>query len=227
MVKTSQTEFKTKYNNGTPKKFLTHSGNSEVIVLYNAYKSRSLNFKEMRGIQTLGTEEALENCDTMNVVYQNPKVGSGQCLAILRDYESYHVQRWKRINDDASTSKSSGFVPLGQMDPINASEMEETTEMLKKFLKTQNQIKLELKKRLDRTAIDRTVIVMTANFGQAELLTNFVCSSNSKGFNLSNVIVFATDTRAEKVSQGLGLETYYNQEVSLQVPYAFVTRTEP
>ena len=224
IVKISQTEFKTKYNDGTPKDFLSNIGNSEAIILYNTLESLPTNFKEMREIQTFTTQQALQNCDTMNVVYQNPKVNSGQCLAILSDYESYHLQKWMQFDDKTSKSRFHHELhPVGQTmnskgrnDILSPDEFNMKThkQMLNRFLNTQDQMKLELKEKLERIAIDNIVIVMTTNFGQSELLTNFVCAANAKGFDISNVLVFATDPRAANVSEGLGLETFYDEEVS-------------
>ena len=217
-------EFKTKYNDGTPKDFLSNIGNSEAIILYNTLESLPTNFKEMREIQTFTTQQALQNCDTMNVVYQNPKVNSGQCLAILSDYESYHLQKWMQFDDKTSKSRFHHELhPVGQTmnskgrnDILSPDEFNMKTheQMLNRFLNTQDQMKLELKEKLERIAIDNIVIVMTTNFGQSELLTNFVCAANAKGFDISNVLVFATDPRAANVSEGLGLETFYDEEVS-------------
>jgi hypothetical protein len=35
----------------------------------------------------------------------------------------------------------------------------------------------------------KTVVVMTCNHGQSELLLNFVCSTKARGFDLTNVLV--------------------------------------
>jgi hypothetical protein len=57
------------------------------------------------------------------------------------------------------------------------------------------------------------VIVLTVNKGQSELLINWVCSARSKGFDLKNAIVFPTDQFSKDVANGLGLNTFYHEEV--------------
>jgi hypothetical protein len=59
----------------------------------------------------------------------------------------------------------------------------------------------------------KTVIVMVCNFGQSELLTNFVCHAQARGLDVKNVIVFATDVETQQLSEGLGLATFYDQQV--------------
>lgn len=68
-------------------------------------------------------------------------------------------------------------------------------------------------KKLERIAVNNTVIVMTTNFGQADLLMNFICAAKARDFDVSNVIVFATDEEAMNVARGLDLEFFYNEEV--------------
>ena len=72
----------------------------------------------------------------------------------------------------------------------------------------------ELKSTLKDIAIDNTVVVMTVNKGQSELLMNFVCSARSKGFDLKNVILFPTDQFSKDIADGLGLATFYNEKVN-------------
>lgn len=71
----------------------------------------------------------------------------------------------------------------------------------------------ELKSTLAMIAINNTVIVLTVNKGQSELLINWVCSARSKGFDLKNAIVFPTDQFSKDVANGLGLNTFYHEEV--------------
>ena len=59
-----------------------------------------------------------------------------------------------------------------------------------------------------------TIIVMTCNMGQSELLVNFVCNAHSKGYDLSNVLVFPTDQSTKELAEGLGLATFYDEKVS-------------
>lgn len=221
MVKVSQGEFKEKYIDGTPMDYLSIPGNSESIILYNTPDSIPNNFKETSDIQSFTTEEALQNCDTMNVIYQNPRVNSGQCLALIGDLESHHIQKWMKI-DKSGISNLRELQPVGQNMNFNGHEnfilpgsqsLERHRRMLKIFLETEEEMKKDLMKKLERIAVNNTVIVMTTNFGQADLLMNFICAAKARDFDVSNVIVFATDEEAMNVARGLDLEFFYNEEV--------------
>jgi hypothetical protein len=65
---------------------------------------------------------------------------------------------------------------------------------------------------------DNTVIVMVCNTGQSELLINFICSAQARGFGdvvREKVLVFATDEGVLDIAQGLGLRAFYDEEVSV------------
>jgi hypothetical protein len=64
---------------------------------------------------------------------------------------------------------------------------------------------------------DNTVIVMVCNTGQSDLLINFICSARARGFGdvvNEKVLVFATDEGMLKIARGLGLNAFYDEEVS-------------
>jgi len=62
------------------------------------------------------------------------------------------------------------------------------------------------------------VIIMVCNQGQSELLMNFMCSCRKRNIDTSAIIVFATDEETQKLSQALGLHTYYNAELFAGIP---------
>ena len=55
---------------------------------------------------------------------------------------------------------------------------------------------------------------MVSNFGQSELLVNFVCSARSRGLDISSVLVFATDLETKALAESLGLTAFYDKRVS-------------
>ena len=79
-------------------------------------------------------------------------------------------------------------------------------------------IRKDLEKKLREIAVDNLVVVVTVNQGQAELLMNFVCSSRAKGFDLKNLIVFPSDDFSREIAEGLGLATFYNQQLMSAIP---------
>lgn len=71
-----------------------------------------------------------------------------------------------------------------------------------------------LKPILSKIAVKNTIVVMVCNFGQSALLVNFVCAAKAKGYDISNVLLFATDEETLKLGKGLGLATFYDEAVS-------------
>lgn len=88
-------------------------------------------------------------------------------------------------------------------------------DTLLKYLTSYDTIKNELGDILRKIAKHNTVVVTTVNTGQVELLMNFICASRSKGFDLSNLIVFPTDEYSRDIAVGMGVATYYAEKVCL------------
>jgi hypothetical protein len=86
-------------------------------------------------------------------------------------------------------------------------------DTLKLFLHNVQQVLKELKELLATRDVvrDNTVVVLTVNSGQSELLTNFICSARSRGIDTGNVLVFPTDEISHRLAQGLGLASYYDE----------------
>ncbi|KAL7545786.1 hypothetical protein ACHAWF_009132 [Thalassiosira exigua] len=83
---------------------------------------------------------------------------------------------------------------------------------LRVFLENVDSVLKDLKKLLEQRNVVRnnTVVVMTVNAGQSELLSNFVCAARSKGFDTGNVLVFPTDRESHSMAQGLGIASYFD-----------------
>jgi len=54
----------------------------------------------------------------------------------------------------------------------------------------------------------KIVVAMVCNFGHVDLLLNFVCSARSRNLDLSQVLVFALDTRTAGLARSLGLNVF-------------------
>ena len=87
-------------------------------------------------------------------------------------------------------------------------------DALRTWLENLDGILDELKELLEKRDVVRnnTVIVMTVNSGQSDLLGNFICQARSKGFDIGNVLVFSTDEETHKLVQGLGVASYYDHK---------------
>lgn len=90
-------------------------------------------------------------------------------------------------------------------------------DMLKQYLNSLDDVLAELKPIVNKISVKNTVIVMVCNFGQSELLLNFACSTRARGFDISNVLVFATDEETKELAESVGLAAYFDKRVSTVV----------
>jgi hypothetical protein len=56
-----------------------------------------------------------------------------------------------------------------------------------------------------------TMTVLVFNFGQSELLLNFVCHVRRRSLDLRNVLVFATNTETAELAATAGLAAFYDE----------------
>eukprot|EP00970_Alexandrium_tamarense_P000751 scaffold85_cov145-Alexandrium_tamarense.AAC.55 len=210
----------------------------DALILYNkkeALPSDETIAKQARyeddnsvGLPFVSATTATENCDTMNVVLMNNPGDTRQCFALVGgQYQSYHVQRWMRRNPKYGGLNveypliltSRGLTQSGrdEFPPPGTSHVKDHQEILTVYLNNQVDIKSRLKMILDKMN-SKTVVVLTCNHGQSELLLNFVCSSKARGFDLSNVLVFPTDIETKELAEGMGLATFYEEKIMASVP---------
>jgi hypothetical protein len=220
MVRTPKADFTSFFDLGVPVDE-PKAGAEDVLLLYThkALPSKSTVLPEVMTVP-----QAVENCDYLNVVLTDSSGTRRQCVAIVPQYESYHIQKWMRVNKISGKLDSKGgslsLVGRGQQatgrDSFVPPDLEHTEKnwgMLRNYLDSLDGVLGDLKEILERIAIDNTVIVMVCNFGQAELLMNFVCAAKSRGLNLSNTLVFTTDEETTELAQSLGLNAYYDKRV--------------
>jgi hypothetical protein len=176
-------------------------------------------------------QEATANCGGLNVIFTDTHDGLDQCLAIVGNYESYHIQRWLRIDTHRSGSKldlKKPLAPVGRglqtngMDKFSApadSHMLQNQDLLRTYFDQLDETIQILKPMAQSCAgDDNTVIVMVCNTGQSDLLINFVCSAESRGFGdivREKVLLFATDQGMLDIALGLGMKAFYNEKVSV------------
>jgi len=236
-----KTEFLQTFNYGTPSTPLSRHGTEDVLLLYHTHSSLP-NTPHPSPTSPLPPRltvaDATHNCGAMNVVYTNPDPEKGHCWAMLLNYQNQHVQKWIRMEegDGGLTAVGRGVGVDGRNSfPVPGKGMTERYGgMLKRYLDSSKGVLEELRPILERAAKNREgmegedkkpefaeenewwggVVVMTTNYGQADLLANFVCAARGKGLGdaLGNVVVFATDEKAEAVAKGLGLNVFYDKE---------------
>eukprot|EP00577_Skeletonema_sp_RCC1716_P013473 CAMPEP_0113403216 /NCGR_PEP_ID=MMETSP0013_2-20120614/17704_1 /TAXON_ID=2843 ORGANISM="Skeletonema costatum, Strain 1716" /NCGR_SAMPLE_ID=MMETSP0013_2 /ASSEMBLY_ACC=CAM_ASM_000158 /LENGTH=416 /DNA_ID=CAMNT_0000288669 /DNA_START=358 /DNA_END=1605 /DNA_ORIENTATION=+ /assembly_acc=CAM_ASM_000158 len=211
----------------------------DVLMLYNERKAmpneRSLSrAAEYDGdIPHTTAKEATENCDSMSVVFiKNPDSRKiGQCVALVGgQYQGYHVQRWQRLIGEGPKGKTDRSAPLRVTSRMTNGAgydefllpkkelVEKHQGIMKTYFTYLTKIREDLDAILKKIAVNNSVVVMTVNKGQSDLLMNFACSARARGFSLDNVLVFPTDIFSKDLAEGLGLATFYSHELMEHVP---------
>ena len=173
-------------------------------------------------IQNIDASKATSNCQILHVATMpSSETNKQTCFAIVENYGNQLTQRWMRKNNNSKEK----LIPVtrGQTEksrtfrPPEAINMKKHWAMLRKYFNTVDDVLDELKPIAEKVAKDNTIIVMTCNMGQSELLMNFVCNAKAKGLDVSNVLVFPTDKETKDLAEGLGLATFYDEKVSCKV----------
>ncbi|KAL7531102.1 hypothetical protein ACHAXR_003850 [Thalassiosira sp. AJA248-18] len=233
------------YDFGVPIKKDPKGEDIDSIILYNTRaslpsKKKNLAVHGENGeIAKATVSEAMESCDTMNVIFTSLQTQAKvpECQLLIGNFESYNINRFMRMPDLDRAKKNhkelnhtlplrhTGRIMLPQgidefdlpklFKKSNSGEKDfllQHFDALKIFLENVDAVLKDLKELLQRRKVvrDNTVVVMTVNAGQSELLSNFVCNARSKGFDTGNVLIFPTDKESYKLAQGLGVATYFD-----------------
>eukprot|EP00574_Skeletonema_japonicum_P006064 CAMPEP_0201719274 /NCGR_PEP_ID=MMETSP0593-20130828/4504_1 /ASSEMBLY_ACC=CAM_ASM_000672 /TAXON_ID=267983 /ORGANISM="Skeletonema japonicum, Strain CCMP2506" /LENGTH=574 /DNA_ID=CAMNT_0048209673 /DNA_START=207 /DNA_END=1928 /DNA_ORIENTATION=+ len=217
------------------------TGQEDALIIYHSKGAlptdesvaHSVTVNDGNGIPLLEPQTATENCDAMNVVFTANPGNARQCTALIGNFESYHIQRWMRVDTVKTTAidpdlplqlVSRGYAARGKANfyaPPSDSEYSPVRRhwgQLKTFLQNVDKVLEELTPILKKVARNNAVVVMTVNMGQSSLLMNFACSARRRGFDLGNVLVFPTDLESKKLAEGLGLATYYDESNMSAIP---------
>lgn len=231
MARVQKDDFLTKFDYGPPMDKGFGSKTSDVLLLYNTVGSTPTHPDTAHvvrydiaggtGIPSLDVDDATENCHTMNVLSTNNPGNTQQCLAIVGNYESYHLQRWMRVNSKGgaidgnlplrAVSRGYGSQGTQSFRVPGENSMRKHQEMFQTYLNTVDDVMKELRPVAEKVAVENTIIVMTCNMGQSELLMNFVCHAHARGLNLGNVLFFPTDRETMELAEGMGLTTFYDE----------------
>ena len=242
----SKNDFLQNFDYGIPKppskrEHESDPGKDDVLVLYGTTKAmpdNNLGIEYATDIENgdiphMSASDATKNCGGLNVIFSESHGDIQQCIAIVGNYESYHIQRWLRINPKGS-SRLDNKLPLAPVGRGLQSNGQDKFSPPSDNYALQNQALLETYfARLSDTlealkpmakacaGNDNTVIVMVCNTGQSDLLINFICAATARGFGdivREKVLVFATDKGVLDIGLGLGLRTFYDEEIFKEMP---------
>ena len=199
---------------------------SEVLLFYNSHNA----LPDIRKGETISASgippkltamDATQNCQTLHIV--STKSALQQCVALVPQYESFHVQRWMRIEPDSKLNNKLPLMPVGRGQQANGVNQfgtpskraaEVNWQRMQTYIENVSATLDRLRPLLKQVAVDNTVVVMVCNRGQADLLTNFACANKSRGLSLQNILVFCTDQETCDIATELEMSIYYGNEVS-------------
>jgi len=214
---TKKEEFMKTFDYGYPLDNFGRNSESDVLMLYN---SASVPWSISEASPADGLPyikdplEATAQCQQMNVVLSN-----SACLAIMWQYESFHVQRWIRTKKDPSV-----LTPVGrgrdsrggdgdQFSPPSIENTQKHWKMLRDYLESVEELVNNLRPITEKIKRENTIIVMVCNHGQSPLLLNFACSCRARGLDISNILLFATDRQTLELAESLGMTAYFDEKV--------------
>ena len=147
-------------------------------------------------------QEASANCDYLHVVLQDHVGSRRQCTAIIGQYESFHVHRFARLRE-GKMNRSAPLTTVGRGTMLPSGRSSQLIpglqtskaywSSLQKYLGQLDAMLDKLRPIAKKVAVKRSIVVQVVNFGQSELLLNFICSAKLRGLDLSAILVFATD----------------------------------
>jgi hypothetical protein len=219
-------------NNNGPKE------NQKVLVLHNSWNRPRSSKNAAQDISFEYTlKDSLANCSTVTTVYnsltwQNQK----SCTAIVADRESLDVLQWVRPRDNATVLPRGGRYDKFQGDYAYSSATpdkfaNQSILELKEYLAILDDALWQLKPIAEKVAnagispkgkgnsvTKRTIVVLSCNYGHADLLVNYACAASKVGADISKFLVFATDGETFDLANALGFAAFYDEALFRSVP---------
>jgi len=234
-------EFASHIDAGMPMDQSGH-GNDHVFMLYSDGSampdSNATKVMHPNGWEGVSAEDATKNCRNLHVVYSD-EGRRQQCIAIVGQYESFHVQKFMRMADSEKQSERvvDMNLPLRFVNrnmQLNGEKgiqppRDEATKaywkVLVPYINSLDEVLKDLKPIAKSVASNNkynTIVIMVCNFGHSEMLVNFVCNAHAKGeettAGLKNILVFSTDVQTHNLVQSLGLTSFYSPAVFGETP---------
>jgi len=189
----------------------------------------------------LSVDDATKNCNNLHVVLTNYD-RKYQCIALLGQYESFHLHKFMRASPQPEKpNHSDKFIVNSSypLRPVNRNmradggrsihiprlnDLKRNWKNLGPYLHTLESTLEKLNPVAQSVAKHNkhnTIIIMVCNFGQSELLMNFVCNARAKGLDkeLSNILLFSTDKETHDLATNvLGLPSFFSEDIFGDMP---------
>lgn len=203
--------------------------NHQVLILYQSSDALPENTESKLQaisngtIPSLQVSDALQNCDSVHVILTQP-ASRRQCVAMMNQYESFHVQKFMRLPESGKLDSNLPLRLVNRGAQTNGRKstkppkLEDTNnywKVLKTYLEHFDSVTAQVQQIARKVAIQNTVVVMVCNQGQSELLINSICSARNRGISTDHIMVFATDEETKTMMEALGVAVVYDESQSL------------
>jgi len=202
----------------------TKKGAEDAVILYSGTKSLP---SSTSTTTRLTATEATKNCHTVKVILTEP-AKQGECLALMPQWESYHIHKFMRLPDYGGIDMKIPLRPVSRTADQKGREAgipdyrlntAPSYKALVDYLGALDDTLVELQPLLRTIATPKkSVIVSVVNYGQAVLFENFLCNARSKGLDTSHLLLFATDEKTYKLAMEYGVTVYYNEAIFGDLP---------
>ena len=168
-------------------------GNDRVLLLYSDPSAFPSGGEKTSKSPVVSARDATANCNNLHIVYTQTG-RKKQCVALMGQYESYHLHRFMRVDKTEKRGAVDPSLPLVQVSrgyqqngrkshKVPTVENSEThwdnlVAYLQSLRGKDNFLEATLDPILKKVASHNdhnTVVVMVCNFGQSELLWNCAC----------------------------------------------------
>jgi len=197
----------------------------DAIILYTNAKSLP---STGGGSTRLTPQQATANCDTVKLIFTEPQKKMGECIALLPQWESYHVHKFMRLPNEGGLDPkvplryvSRSADPRGRQSGIPDYKLNTVPsyKALTEYLGALDSTLEELRPILQKIATKKkSIVVSVVNYGQALLFENFLCNARAKGLDTSHLLLFATDEKTYHLAKKYDVTVYYNEIIFGNLP---------
>lgn len=178
MAHITRTAFAERFDLGVPIDKTDGPQDRDLLMIYSKRAAMPDRMQKKGGNEQFeffeSAEEATENCDHMHVLFHNRGGDKNLCLAIMPNYQSFHIQNWMRMPEKGPGDHSyplrlvgRGMQWKGEDDfdpPKYLRQSKFTWPKLRVYLESLEYVLFNLKKIVNRIKYKNTVIVMVVRF---------------------------------------------------------------
>jgi Nucleotide-diphospho-sugar transferase len=224
------------FDPGIPHK--TYAGNEEAFIFYG--QKEAIPKRLRSNFDRLEAKDALSNCESVEIIVRSIPMGFNSCFALMGNADVHFVPttyRWitkKSLQNEKDASNNlfelagRGMNAMTEYDFLPIDIEDDTLKSFRKQLIAYLSILDDAVIPLIRPVLEdkatemenagKTLIITVTNYGQSDLLHNFVCACQANHLDISNFVIFCTDEESLKKATSIGLTAIYHQDLFGALP---------